>query len=69
MSGGFCSGKLELIRSADDNPAESLQYIGYARKYKRWNIEYPNGLVIFLKINVLSKNTRSCVNSGYRRGA
>jgi DNA invertase Pin-like site-specific DNA recombinase len=39
-------GTLALNRSADDNPAPSVKYIGYARKAKRWNIEYPNGDVI-----------------------
>lgn len=36
-------GKLEVNRSADDTPPATVQYIGYARKQKRWNIEYPNG--------------------------
>lgn len=36
-------GTLEVNRSADDNPAGKVKYVGYARKYKKWTIEYPEG--------------------------
>lgn len=39
-------GTLEVNSSADANPPESVQYTGYSRKHKRWNIEHPNGDVI-----------------------
>ncbi|NQD74400.1 recombinase family protein [Pseudomonas sp. CM27] len=36
-------GTLEVNRSADDNPAGKVKYVGYARKHKKWTIEYPEG--------------------------
>ena len=36
-------GKLEVNRSADDNPAGQINYVGYSRKDKRWQVAYPNG--------------------------
>ncbi len=39
-------GTIEENKSADDNPPQSVQYIGYSRKHKRWSIQYPDGDVI-----------------------
>lgn len=39
-------GTIEVNRSGDDSPAATVQYIGYDRKAKRWNIEYPDGLLV-----------------------
>lgn len=36
-------GTLEVNRSVDDNPPSKVQYAGYARKHKKWWIEYPEG--------------------------
>ncbi|MBA6145803.1 recombinase family protein [Pseudomonas juntendi] len=36
-------GTLEVNRSADDNPAGKVKYVRYARKHKRWWVEYPEG--------------------------
>lgn len=36
-------GTLEVNRSADDNPAGKVQYIGYSRKNKKWRVAYPEG--------------------------
>ncbi|HDS1740212.1 recombinase family protein [Pseudomonas putida] len=35
-------GTLEIKESADDNPADSAQYVGYARKYRMWKVK-PRG--------------------------
>lgn len=36
-------GTLEVNRSADDNPAGKVKYVGYARKHKKWWVEYTHG--------------------------
>ncbi|UVL23717.1 recombinase family protein [Pseudomonas donghuensis] len=36
-------GTLEVNRSADDHPAATVKYVGYARKHKKWSVEYPDG--------------------------
>lgn len=41
-------GLLEVKVSADDNPVESAQYIGYARKYKMWKIKPKNAELLFV---------------------
>ncbi|WP_408599011.1 recombinase family protein [Pseudomonas sp. PLMAX] len=39
-------GTLAVNSSGDDSPAATVQYIGYARKVKRWTIEHPDGDII-----------------------
>lgn len=41
-------GLLEIKASADDNPVESAQYVGYARKYKMWKIKPKNAELLFV---------------------
>lgn len=41
-------GALEVKVSADDNLAEVTQYVGYARKYKMWEIKPINGDALFV---------------------
>lgn len=41
-------GALEVKVSADDNLAEVAQYVGYARKYKMWEIKPRNGDALFV---------------------
>lgn len=41
-------GALEVKVTADDNLAEVAQYVGYARKYKMWEIKPRNGDALFV---------------------